>query len=219
MGRSHSAMATRAIILLFLAAIVTIWADTAEVQILENALDNTPSPVSGSAAIELEDDRLGEDDNMGAGRSFGFTLSSTASYGVSSGRGGQGPGGEEAADALLEEDESAMVGSSGKWEAFFTVDKANERKNNETEQDAWAKYGEYQGLKLDKDFPRLQYVRFQAQNDTGTPFVVAKIENPNQPECAFSYNVDVATARSCKGPLIKATSKSSEARGCGGRGG
>merc|ERR1711939_987898 len=142
MGRSHSAMATRAIILLFLAAIVTIWADTAEVQTLEDALDsdNTPSPVSGSAAIELEDDRLGEDDNMGAGRLGGFTLSSTASFGVSSGRGGTGPGGEEAAYALLEEDESAMVGSSVKWEAFFTVDKANDAKNDETEQDAWAKY-------------------------------------------------------------------------------
>merc|ERR1712100_689800 len=164
MGRSHSAMATRAIILLFLAAIVTIWADTAEVQTLEDALDSddTPSPVSGSAAIELEDDRLGEDDNMGAGRRGGFPFPSLSSGGGFQLTAKSNRGREEAADALLEEDESAMVGSSGDWEAVFTVDKANERKNNETEQDAWAKYGEYQGLKLDKDFPRLQYVRFQA---------------------------------------------------------
>merc|ERR1712100_440310 len=102
MGRSHSAMATRAIILLFLAAIVTIWADTAEVQTLEDALDsdNTPSPVSGSAAIELEDDRLGEDDNMGVGRRGGFLDMSTATFQLSSGggRGGGGGSPEEAAD-------------------------------------------------------------------------------------------------------------------------
>merc|ERR1719399_652719 len=100
-------MATRAIILLFLAAIVTIWADTAEVQTLEDALDsdNSPSPVSGSAAIELEDDRLGEDDNMGAGRRGGFlSLSSTGGLQLT-GHAGRTGGGEEAADALLEEDE------------------------------------------------------------------------------------------------------------------
>merc|ERR1712100_847823 len=116
MGRSHSAMATRAIILLFLAAIVTIWADTAEVQTLEDALDfdNTPSPVSGSAAIELEDDRLGEDDNMGAGRGGGFLDRSSGSFQLSSGgsKGGNGFGGEEAADALLEEDEQLGRGMS-----------------------------------------------------------------------------------------------------------
>merc|ERR1712100_544075 len=160
MGRSHSAMATRAIILLFLAAIVTIWADTAEVQTLEDALDfdNTPSPVSGSAAIELEDDRLGEDDNMAAGRGVVFLDRSSGSLQLSSGgsRGGNGFSGEEAADALLEEDESAMVGSSVEWEAFFTVDKANDAKNNKTEQAAWGKYGEYQGLNLGKNFPRLE---------------------------------------------------------------
>merc|ERR1711871_1232979 len=213
MGRSHSAMATRAIILLFLAAIVTIWADTAEVQILENALDNTPSPVSGSAAIELEDDRLGEDDNMGAGRSFGFTLSSTASYGVSSGRGGQGPGGEEAAYALLEEDESAMVGSSVKWEAFFTVDKANKAKNNKTEQAAWAEYGKYQGLN-NRTFPRLESLHFRQSYDNGTPFVVATVGHPHRPECALTYRVNVMTAamskETCKGPLIKATSEGTQ---------
>merc|ERR1711939_195123 len=106
---------------------------------------------------------------MGVG--FGpFFDSSTASFQVKSGGGGTGfgAGGEEAADALLEEDESAMVGRRGKWEAFFTADKAKKDKDNKDQQAAWAEYGKGQGLKPGKDFPRLESVDFQDEPGKGT---------------------------------------------------
>ena len=107
---------------------------------------------------------------MGVGFGGGFFDSSTATFQVKSGGGGTGtgPGGEEAADALLEEDESAMVGRRGKWEAFFTVKDAKKDKDDKDQQAAWAEYGEYQGLKRGKDFPRLESVDFQDEPGKGT---------------------------------------------------
>merc|ERR1719502_1493071 len=116
-----------------------------------------------------------------------------------------------------------MVGSSGKWEPFFTAKDADKDKNNEDQQAAWAEYGKGQGLKPGKDFPRLESVDFQdgpgKGTRDGTRNVTAFFANPTT-GCALSFFVNVATARStCKGPLIKASSGGTGTRGYGNGGG